>query len=167
MGRWHGWPIGKFGIDDGHGTLLAPETLEESFQDTKMLPEVSPILWIEATIVTIRLQSRKRTDKRLWVCHCHPNGIHPTNQLSTTDSDNCYGWHSHAVLDEEAVQGQFFNEELLVKPCDGMALGTSIESSMVILLKWRGDIAYRFGTVDLPYWTIWELPKISRRIRLG
>ncbi|KAK1752034.1 heterokaryon incompatibility protein-domain-containing protein, partial [Echria macrotheca] len=167
-----------FWVEDTNGRLLDLRTLIISNTagggGTRMIPELSPYLVVDASVLRFRFQPRHsdRPDlpPRLCVCTCHFDSVHPGG---VTDGQCVW---SHRVAFEGAVHGSAMYSRAVTETWDCVRLFVEdIYISFYLIIDWVGDVAYRVGYLSLlreemlshDMDVLSKVESTRRRIRLG
>jgi hypothetical protein len=154
----------KFWIEHENLELSTLGSLLKSAGKSKIIPEISRTLLVEAVVVQVRVQKLQRTGlhrdltPRVLVCGCHVDSLHQSEDEPTH-------WR-HVYLCKDPDQDEEFREKLFTQLWDCIVLFEELGEYKLLIVERQGHVFHLIGTLSLQYRIFGRLLRLRRDIRL-
>jgi hypothetical protein len=154
----------KFWVENTDMRLFELEELANSLNDSRLIPELSPYLVIDAKTFRFRFQPTARKDMTVCVCRCHYDSLHQ-GVLDHAGIWDC------AIFFAQPNEVNDYYYRMINETWDCVLLYEDAITSIrnLIIIEWIQGVAYQVGVLPLrdPSDTLISVPFRRQRIRLG
>jgi hypothetical protein len=147
-----------FYFQDTQGDLTTIDKAAMALKDTKIIPELSYSLVVEAQVLSVRF--RTEGSSRSGTSTTAVYAVHPESMHDHTNIDNIDTHH-----DDANFFGELHYDSVETRTWDCVLMFTgSWGQRMLMIIECEGDVAIRVGTLNL--WSRTEFPTCRKRIRM-